>query len=147
MTPLAQSAAREVVELHALIVELFTGRLRDFSRCETVFSPEMEMVTPEGRRITRAQIMANFHKAQARDDFRITIRDIRPIKETAEDILLQYIEEQYRDGEISTRLSVALFEAAPEAPCGVVWRFLQETWIDAWQEAGKPAQTGNGGNR
>ncbi len=147
MTALAAAAAREVVELHALIVELFTERSRDFSRCETVFSAEMEMVTPEGRHITRAQIMENFKKARARADFCITIRDVRPIRETGDSVLLQYIEEQYRDGETSTRWSVALFETAPDAPCGVAWRFLQETWISAWQEAGPTAPTGNGGNR
>ena len=131
MTPLAAQAAREVVELHALIVELFTGRSHDFSRCDTVFSPKLEMVTPEGRRLTRTQIMENFHKARVRADFRITIEDISPIREDNGCVLLHYIEEQYRDGETSRRRSVALFEAASHAPCGVAWRFLQETWISA----------------
>ena len=131
MTPLAKAAAREVVELHALIVELFTGRSRDFSRCDTVFSADLEMVTPEGRRITRAQIMDNFRKARARGDFRIAIHDIEPIREENGCVLLHYIEEQYRDGETTRRRSVALFEAASLAPCGVAWRFLQETWISA----------------
>lgn len=130
MTPLATSAAREIVELHVLIVELFTGRSRDFSRCDLVFSADLEMVTPEGRRVTRSQIMEAFKKAKARDDFRITIREIRPIRETGDTVLLQYIEEQYRDGETSRRLSIALFETASDAPCGVAWRYLQETWMN-----------------
>ena len=56
MTPLAAAASREIVDLHAEIEALFTGRSRDFSRCERAFSPEMHMVTPEGRLITRADI-------------------------------------------------------------------------------------------
>ena len=130
MTPLSASAAREVVELHALFVELFTGRSGDFSRCDAVFSAKLEMVTPEGRRVTRAQIMEGLKKARARADFRITIHDIRPIREDGESVLLQYIEEQYRDGETTRRLSIALFETASQAPLGVVWRYLQETWIE-----------------
>lgn len=130
MTSLATAAAREVVELHAFIVELFTGRSRDFSRCEAAFSSELEMVTPEGRRVTREEIMERFKRARARADFRITIHDIRTIREDGESVLLQYIEEQYRDGETTRRLSIALFEIVSQAPCGVVWRYLQETWID-----------------
>jgi hypothetical protein len=130
MTPLSASAAREVVELHALFVELFTGRSRDFSRCGAVFASQFEMVTPEGRRVTRAQILEGLKTAQAKADFRITIQDIRPIREDGESVLLQYIEEQYRDGETTRRLSIALFETASQAPCGVIWRYLQETWID-----------------
>ncbi|WP_119388477.1 hypothetical protein [Taklimakanibacter lacteus] len=129
MTPLGQAAAREVVELHAYFVDVFTGRNRDFSRCEKALALDMAMVTPEGRRVNRPQIITALKKATARADFRIAIHDIRPLHETAQDILLQYVEEQYRDGETSKRVSVALFEAAPGAPCGVVWRYLQETWI------------------
>ena len=80
--------------------------------------------------MTRAQIMEGFKKATARADFRIAIHDIRTIREDGESVLLQYIEEQYRDGETTRRLSIALFETASQAPLGVVWRYLQETWID-----------------
>lgn len=130
MTPLAQAAAREVVELHAFFVDAFTGRKRDFRRAEQAFSPDLVMVTPEGRRANRPQIMDALAKARARPDFRIAIHDIWPISETPHSVLLHYVEEQYRDGETSKRVSVALFEAAPDAPCGVVWRYLQETWIE-----------------
>jgi hypothetical protein len=130
MTSLAAAAAREVVEIHAYFVELFTGRSRDFSRCEQAFSPKLEMVTPEGRLVTRAQILNGLNRATARADFRITISDIAPVREDAASVLLRYIEEQYRDGETTRRLSIALFEAASDAPCGVAWRYLQETWIE-----------------
>ena len=130
MTPLAAAAAREVQEIHALFVELFTGRSRDFSRCEAAFSPKLEMVTPEGRRVGRGQIMAALKRATARADFRITIHDIEPVREDARSVLLRYIEEQYRDGETTRRMSIALFETASDAPLGVAWRYLQETWIE-----------------
>jgi hypothetical protein len=129
MTRLAEAAAREVLELHAHFVELFTGRSRDFSRCESAFADAFEMVTPKGARLTRAQILELFGTAKARADFRITIHDLRPLREDATSVLLQYVEEQYRDGETTRRLAVALFETASHAPNGVAWRFLQETWI------------------
>ena len=129
MTPLAAAAAREVEMLHAAIVELFTGRSRDFSRCAAAFAPDFEMATPEGERVGRAAILARFERARAQADFCISIADIRTIWETSNSVLLQYVEQQYRDGETTRRLSAALFEAKPQAPCGVVWRYLQETWM------------------
>jgi hypothetical protein len=130
MTPLAAAAAREVTELHALFVELFTRRSRDFSRCEAAFSPKLEMVTPEGRLVGRNQIIQALKGAMARADFRITIHEIAPLREDAGSVLLRYIEEQYRDGETTRRMSIALFETASDAPLGVAWRYLQETWIE-----------------
>ena len=130
MTPLASAAAREIVELHALFVEVFTGRSRDFSRCEAALSPQLEMVTPEGRLVNRAQIMAALINATARADLQIAIQAIAPVREDAGSVLLRYIEEQYRDGETTRRLSIALFETASNAPNGVAWRYLQETWIE-----------------
>ena len=129
MTPLAAAAARELVELHAFFEQLFTGRSRDFSRCERAFSPRLEMVTPDGQLVTRAEIVERLKRAKARE-LRITIRDIAAVREDAESVLLRYIEEQYRDRETTRRLSIALFETAKDAPLGVVWRYLQETWIE-----------------
>jgi hypothetical protein len=129
MTPLAAAAAREVVELDALFEELFTGRSRDFSRCEKAFSPRLEMVTPDGRLVTRAEVMESLRRATARE-LRITILDVAAMREDAESVLLRYIEEQYRDQETTRRLSIALFETANDAPLGVAWRYLQETWIE-----------------
>jgi hypothetical protein len=129
MTPLAAAAGREIVELHTLFERLFTGRSRDFSRCEKVFSPRLEMVTPEGRLVTRAEIVERLKRARARE-LRIGIRDVAVVREDAESVLLRYIEEQYRDGETTRRLSIALFETAKDAPLGVAWRYLQETWIE-----------------
>ena len=118
MTTLTDSAIDEVAELHDLFVELFTGRSRDFSRCEKVFSPDFEMVTPEGRRLTRAQILKRLKKAEADDDFSIAIRGVQPIWADATSVLLQYVEHQYRDGETTRRLSIALFERSEERRVG-----------------------------
>jgi hypothetical protein len=129
MTPLAAAAGREILQLHAGFVELFTGRSRDFSRCSKVFAPDMRMVTPEGVRAGRQAIMAALAAARAAPDFRIAISDISCIWESDNSVLLQYVEQQYRDGGTTRRLSTALFGAKAEAPCGVVWRYLHETWM------------------
>lgn len=129
MTALFDAAAREVVELHKGLIALYTGRSRDFSRCEAAFLPNLEMVTTEGQFVSRTQVLQGLKGATARADLDITIHDIHPIREDAQSVLLRYIEVQYRDGETTRRQSIALFETKDSAPLGVAWRYLQESWI------------------
>jgi len=129
MTPLAASAMTEVRSLHAAFEDLFTGRRRDLDRCARAFASDFSMVAPDGSRRGREAVLAALGIAAASPDFHISIKDLTPIWEAADSVLLQYVEEQYRDGETTRRLAVALFETASHAPNGVAWRFLQETWI------------------
>ena len=129
MTQLAAAATHEIEALHVHFVELFTGRTADLTRCSRAFSSDFAMVTPAGIRLERAAILGGLAAARAADDFRIVIAEIRPVWEDGNSALLQYVEQQYRDGQTTRRLSAALFEAAPDAPCGVIWRYLHETWM------------------
>jgi len=129
MTPLGAAAAREIEELHAVFVELFCGRSRDFSRCAAAFSPHFEMVTPDGKNHDRTGVLLALERARALSDFSIEISHIRSLWEDQTSVLIQYVEQQYRDGKTSRRRSTALFEAEVKAPCGVVWRHLHETWM------------------
>jgi len=129
MSDLAEAAHREVLELHAAFVELFTGRSRDLARCAAAFAHDFEMVTPNGQRLARGAILAGIESARTAADFRIEILEIRAVWEHNNSVLLQYVEQQYRDGRMTRRRSTALFEALAEAPCGVVWRYLHETWM------------------
>lgn len=129
MTLLATTAAKEVNSLHAAIVELFTGRSRDFSRCAKALAAEFSMVTPDGIRLDRDGVLSSFEAASAPPDFRISISGIRVLWEAGDSVLLQYIEEQYRDRRTTRRLSTALLTAESKAPGGIVWRYLHETWM------------------
>ncbi len=133
MTALAQAAIREVEDLHRHFVELFAGRSRDISRCAAAFAAEFEMVTPAGKALDRLQTLALLSAAKAAPDFAITIQSPRVVWQGADKALLQYVEQQYRDGRVTRRLSSALLIADREAPNGVVWRYLHETWM---QDAG-----------
>ncbi len=129
MNALSQAAAEEIVARHDNFIELFTHRSRDFSVCSTVFAPDFEMVTPEGDIVGRAAILKGLLAARVTSDFSIRISEIRAAAEWANSSLLQYIEEQYRDGRTTRRRSSALFQADAAAPLGVVWRYLHETWL------------------
>ncbi|HUQ37819.1 MAG TPA: hypothetical protein VM144_15720 [Aestuariivirga sp.] len=129
MTRIGAAAAREIEELHAVFVELFCGRSHDLSRCAAAFSAHFEMVTPDGKNHDRADVLLAIERAKASSDFSIAISNIRSLWEHKNSVLIQYVEQQYRDGKTSRRLSTALFEAEAKAPCGVVWRHLHETWM------------------
>jgi hypothetical protein len=129
MTRLAIAATHEVEALHAAFVELFTGRSSDLGRCMAAFAADFEMVTPEGACLGREAVLAGLRTARAGADFRIAVSAIRPIWDRGDWVLLQYVEQQYREGRTTRRRSTALFEARAEAPCGVVWRYLHETWM------------------
>ena len=89
------------------------------------------MVTPDGA-LPRPRSQSSPDFGPHRADAGLPHHDlvpIRPIWERGEAVLLQYVEQQYRDGRTTRRLSTALFTAEPDAPCGVVWRHLQETWM------------------
>jgi hypothetical protein len=128
MSPLAEAAKAEIVALHAYLMDLFTGRTRDLVRCEAAFAGDLSMITPDGVWFDRAHILANFANATAAPGFRILIHDVRLIWESESAVLLRYVEEQYRDGQTTRRLSSALFTRNEAAPLGVVWRHLHETW-------------------
>src|SRR5688572_32591482 len=122
MTPLGAAATREIEELHAVFVELFCSRSRDYSRCAAAFSAHFEMVTPDGKSHDRAGVLLAIESAKAPADFMIAISEIRSLREDQNSVLLQYVEQQYRDGKTSRRRSTALFEVEAKAPCGVVWQ-------------------------
>jgi len=129
MTPLLASAMTEVRSLHEAFEDLFTGRRRDLGRCAKALAMDFSMVAPDGSRLNREAVLGVLGAAALCPDLRIKIVDLTRIWEAENSVLLQYVEEQYRDGRTTRRLSTALFTAEAGAPCGVVWRYLQETWV------------------
>ncbi len=126
-------AQAEVVNRHKFFVEWSTGRATDadLSVSLRAFAPDMVMVEPDANTIGTAEIAAMIKAARGRRpaDFEIRV-DLIAARELGEGIVLVvYDEHQVIDGQKSARRSSAVSSADPEAPEGVVWRQLQETWI------------------
>ena len=81
----------------------------------------------------RAAIVAWLHdlKGGRGADFRMEVSDFRPVWSEGDAILLEYAETQYLQGKTTQRQSTALLRKAPEAPAGMLWVHLQETWLQA----------------
>lgn len=131
---LADLAIREVVELH----EFFRAWLRphngsqlDPGRFERAFDPGFRLVGPDGGVRDRAAIVAWLHdlKEGRGADFRMEVSDFRQVWSEGDAILLEYVETQYLQGKTTQRQSTALLRRAPDAPLGIAWVHLQETWL------------------
>lgn len=128
-------AQAEVIKRHKFFVEWFTGRAAevDLSTSLRAFAPDMVMIEPDANTIGTAEIAAMITGARGKRpaDFEIRV-ELIAARQLGEDIaLVVYDEHQVIDGQKTARRSSAVFSADPEAPEGVVWRQLQETWISA----------------
>jgi len=131
---LVRLAQAEVVALHLLFVHWMrqdSDVTIDFSLCEGALAADFEMVTPAGVVCDRRAVVGRLRRARATlpADFAIDVRDPRPIWQDREAVLLKYIEQQRRLGQMTRRHSCALLTREPEAPRGMLWRYVQETWM------------------
>jgi uncharacterized protein (TIGR02246 family) len=126
-------AQAEVIKRHDFFVEWFTGRATeaDLSVSLRAFAPDMVMIEPDSNTIGTAEIAAMITGARGKRpaDFEIRV-ELIAARQLSDDVaLVVYDEHQVIGGQKSARRSSAVFSADPEAPEGVVWRQLQETWI------------------
>ena len=130
---LIERAKTEIVKRHDFFVEWFTGRAAeaDLQISIRAFAPDMVMIEPDSNTIGKEAIVGMITGARGKrpTDFEIRV-DMIAARQIADNIVLVvYDEHQVIDGEKSARRSSAVFSADPDAPEGVVWRQLQETWI------------------
>ncbi|WP_417417906.1 DUF4440 domain-containing protein [Hoeflea sp.] len=126
-------AQAEVVNRHHFFVEWFTGRgsEADLAFSLRAFAPDMVMIEPDANTIGTDEIAAMITNARGKRaaDFEIRVEMIAA-RQIGDDVaLVIYDEHQVIEGQKSARRSSAVFTADPDAPEGVVWRQLQETWI------------------
>jgi hypothetical protein len=131
---LLEMAQDEVVALHEFFVQWMRqgpATAIDFSLCENALAADFERVTPAGTVSTRAALLDRLRHARGAlpSDFAIDVLDAQPIFLGAQEVWLKYIERQRRSGLITCRRSCALLTREPEAPRGMLWRYVQETWI------------------
>jgi len=127
-------AFAEIEDLHKFFVQWFTatdtGSI-DFAVCERAFAADFVLVNPDGSRHGRKAVVERLAQARGRVPipFEISILDPCTVWLRNDAILVAYIERQLRDGRTTQRRSVALLTLDDTAPRGMLWRFLQETWM------------------
>ena len=126
-------AGREVTVRHAFFADLFAGRMADDVRdvVERNFDADFYRICPDGSVQDRNGLVAMLELARGsvQADFAIVVdfEDVRAL--AGEAVLVRYLERQSSSGSQTARRATALFERGEESPNGVIWRFVQETWI------------------
>lgn len=144
---LAEKASEEVRALHAFFVAWFRGAnpSADFATCEAVLAPDFRMVTPDGGIHDRRAVIERLRAARgsAPSDFTIDIVQLCVVWKSDDAVLLEFVEQQYRDGRTTSRHSTGLFTHEPAAPRGVAWRHLHETWMLSAEEDTNQVRAGS----
>ena len=128
---LAADARREVQVRHDFFAAWFTGRADEAAMAEAAqaFAPDFGRIGPDGAIFDREATLAMLRGARREAGFAIRT-DLGQTVEIAGGLVrVTYDETQHLGGTSSVRRATALFSADARAPCGALWRFVQETWI------------------
>ncbi|MEM7566199.1 MAG: hypothetical protein AAF321_03110 [Pseudomonadota bacterium] len=130
---LVDKAAREIVERHDAFVAWFTGQ-GDDALIETMlrcFAPSMVMIGPDGVTIPHGPLMEGLRGERGRrePEFAITVDSVEPLWTSPDTVLMTYIERQFHQGQHTARRSTTLMLRDDDAPNGVVWAHVHETWL------------------
>ena len=104
-----------------------------FDRFAHVLGEDFELVSPAGRRMSRADVLAGVRSAYASGTKRIWTKNER-VRAVGGDLFLATYEEWQADGDVERgRLSSALLRKADsreEHPNGIEWLHVHETWME-----------------
>ena len=129
------SVAREIAELHTFFQDWFRGVIPEtdaaFARFERAMAPGFVIVTPDGRALDRATILGAVRRGYGRDKSALVwVDDARVLHTIGGSIVATYVEWQSLAGaEPRARISTVVFEPDRDAPGGVRWMHVHETWI------------------
>ncbi|HWQ13936.1 MAG TPA: hypothetical protein VNL77_14145 [Roseiflexaceae bacterium] len=125
----------EIVELHDFFQGWLGGALpateAAYARLVDALAPEFALITPGGELLAREPLLAQLRTAHgSRPGWRMWIE--RPQLRFAQGGLTIATYEEWQrhaDGAISGRLSTVVFRAQPDAPGGLAWLHVHETWL------------------
>jgi len=126
----------EIHELHQFFEDWFTARLdateESFRRFADVLADGFEIVSPEGRKLDRDEILSavrGTHGMHAAVPFRIWVDDV-VTRDLGGGLLLATYEEWQSVGQRTRgRLSTAIFRPREGAPHGLEWVHVHEVWL------------------
>jgi len=127
----------EINALHDAFERWFEGDSTvDFDRIADSLAPDFVLIPPNGRQVERTPLLGNLRDAFGARKVRIWIEHPHVHWSVGDLTLATYEEWQAHDGTTTSRLSTALFGFDPNAPGGLLWRHVHETWIESPQAEG-----------
>jgi len=133
--PLTRAAFEEVTDLHVFFEAWLGGTMEKtpggLSRLEGALADGFTLVTPQGARLKRSEVIESLRAAHGSRSGSFRIAILEPVLLCLRPPLavLGYIEEQDMGGAVTRRRSTAVFEECADGRKGVRWLTLHETWI------------------
>lgn len=129
-----RACVREIEDLHQFFEDWLSATLPNtdeaFRRLDRALAPEFQLIHPSGEWRRRDDILTGLRQAHGdRPGLTIEIKDVR-LREAREELVAATYEEwqcgeEHEDG----RLSTVLFRESLEAPAGLRWLHVHETWL------------------
>ncbi|MFI7442666.1 DUF4440 domain-containing protein [Nonomuraea indica] len=122
---MAEGVRAEVVRHHQVIEGWLAGTVSraSFGRFADAHAPGFTLAAPDGRLLSRAEVLAEVEAAYGRvPDARIEIRDVTVVTATPTLVVARYEEWQHAAG----RRATVVLERGPAGPR---WLHLHETWL------------------
>jgi hypothetical protein len=124
----------EIEELHAFFEDWIGGAIdaseERFGRLEEALAETFTFVTTSGEVLGREAIVSAVREAHGtRLGLRITIREPSLVQADEDHLVAVYQEWQEVEGERTGRVSTVVFRRSEEAPNGLAWIHVHETWI------------------
>ena len=134
---LQRACEAEIRDLHRFFTDWFLAEVPDtdeaWSRVTSALDDAFTLVGPDGVTHARdpllAAIRARYGCHPSPTDFRIETRDVRILLTDGEGVLVRYEEWQRLDAEERGRVSTAYLRRDPQAPHGLRWCRVHETWL------------------
>lgn len=122
---------REIEELHQFFEDWFLGNEPSMQRVEAVFAPAMTFVGPNGHETNRDETVRMIREGRAHTtQLRIATTDHRLLHRADDMLVASYVEHHQLAERSNHRLTTVVFLVEPEAPNGVLWLRVHETWIN-----------------
>lgn len=123
--------SEEITELHEFFEALFSGRETSLERAESALAADFTIVGPDGHESSRAQTIEMLEAGRdQRTDLDMSTSDHRLLVDTDDVIVAGYIEHHHAPDGDTHRQSTVVFVPDTDAPNGVRWLRVHETWIN-----------------
>lgn len=125
---------QEIEELHQFFQDWYNGVLPQSNEAFARFADAMALgftiIFPSGNVMRREPLVEALYKSyDGRDGFRIWIKNVQ-IHQKVGDVIVASYQEWQRDQEQTTaRLSSVILERDSNAPNGLRWLHVHETWL------------------
>lgn len=127
---------REIVELHDAFEAWFLGNLADLGRVDRALHDTFTFVDPYGGTSDREGTMADLHAGRAHTTaLKITTSDHRVVFESDTVVVAEYVEQHQLAQRTNARRATVVFTRDADAPNGLRWLRVHETWLP------EPAET------